>query len=417
MKRLLFYLILILSVSILFACESEEPVSIDDNHLEDAIRAEIDKKEGDLYKSDLKDIVKLDLSESGIEKLDGIDALENIETLSLENNDISDLTPLADLDELKELTVTGNPIPEDEDQFEVLDKLAEKGITVKKSVGEADGPGGFLWKVENNDTVVYLQGTIHIGKKDLFPLNEKIENAYSEADIVVPEVDINNMSLIETQEILQKLGMYEDGSDISDHISSDLYSKLEDTLSELGLPIQAVKDFKPWLITNTIQQLMTQKLGYTQGVDEYFLNRAEDDDKEVIGLETTEDQLSIFADVSPEMQEEQLEESLIDMDTFQEQMDKLLSLYMDGDTDELLDYLLMEDGLEENNENASEEEKAFMEALNDDRNQGMAEQIADFLEEDSDLTYFVIVGTLHLTMEPHIRSILEEKGYEVKSIY
>src|SRR5699024_1220194 len=314
----------------------------------------------------------------------------------LENNDISDLTPLADLDQLKELTVTGNPIPEDEDQFEVLDKLAEKGITVKKSVGEADGPGGFLWKVENNDTVVYLQGTIHIGKKDLFPLNEKIENAYSEADIVVPEVDINNMSLIETQEILQKLGMYEDGSDISDHISSDLYSKLEDTLSELGLPIQAVKDFKPWLITNTIQQLMTQKLGYTQGVDEYFLNRAEDDDKEVIGLETTEDQLSIFADVSPEMQEEQLEESLIDMDTFQEQMDKLLSLYMDGDTDELLDYLLMEDGLEENNENASEEEKAFMEALNDDRNQGMAEQIADFLEEDSDLTYFVIVGTLHL---------------------
>src|SRR5699024_8312174 len=139
--------------------------------------------------------------------------------------------------------------------------------------------------------------------------------------------------------------------------------------------IQTIKDFKPWLLTNTIQQLMAQKIGFINGVDEYFLNRTADDGKDVIGLETAEDQLSIFADLSPEMQEKQLEQSLTDIDKYEEQMNELLSLYMDGNVEELLNYLLMEDGLEEN-ENATDEEIAFMEALNDDRNQGMADQIA-----------------------------------------
>lgn len=416
MRRLLVGLMFALLSFILFACESGDPVTFADSHLEDEVRTEIEKQDGDIYTSDLEDIVSLDLSDSEIEDIEGIEAMENLKTLSIENNDIDDFSPLTDLDELNEVTVIGNPFLTDEDQIELLEALADNGITVKKSVGEPDGPGGFLWKVENGDTTVYLQGTIHVGQKEMFPLHEKIENAYMESDIVVPEIDLNNVSMAETQEITQKLGMYGDGTDVSDHISSELYTELEHTLDELGLPIQSVKNFKPWLLANTVQQLMGQQLGYISGVDEYFLNRTEDDGKDVIGLETVEDQLAIFANLSPEMQEEQLEESLTDIDAYEEQMEELLSLYMDGDAEELLDYLLMDDGLEEDDTHATEEEIAFMEALNDERNHGMADQIAGFLEEDSDETYFVIVGALHLTQEPHVRSILEEDGYEIEKV-
>lgn len=416
MKRLFLGIVLILLTSVLFACESGDPVSFSDEHLEDAIRSEIDQPDGNIHDSDLEDIVKLDLSELDIEKLDGIEAIENLETLSLEDNDISDLSPLSNLDNLSEVTVIGNPFLSDDEQIELLEKLDDEGITVKTSIGEPDGPGGFLWKVENKDTTVYLQGTIHVGKEELFPMNAEIENAYAQSDVVVPEIDLNNVSMEEQQQVTEDLGKYDDGTDVSDHISDELYSELEDTLGELGLPLQPIKDFQPWLLANTVQQLMGQQLGYIDGVDEYFLNRTEDDGKDVIGLETVEDQLSILADLSPEMQEEQLEESLIDIDTYEEQMDELLSLYEDGDVEELLDYLLMDEGIDEDAEVATDEEIAFMEALNDDRNHGMADQIEDFLEEDNDLTYFVIVGTLHLTQEPHVRSILEDKGYEIKEI-
>lgn len=416
MKRLFLGIAFIFLTCILFACESGDSVSFSDEHMEEAIRSEIDKPDGDIDESDLEDIVKLDLSDMDIEDLDGIESMENLETLSLEDNDINDVTPLNDLDHLSEVNVIGNPFLSDEDQIDLLESLDDEGITVKSTIGEPDGPGGFLWKAENEDTTVYLQGTIHVGKADLFPMNEKIENAYTESDVVVPEIDLNDVSMQEQQEVTQKLGMYDDGTDVSDHIPEELYAKLEDKLNELGLPLQSVKDFQPWLLANTVQQLMGQKIGYIDGVDQYFLNRAEDDGKDVIGLETVESQLSIFADLSPEMQEEQLEESLIDIDTYEDQMDELLSLYEEGNVDELLDYLLMDDGIEEDEDDATDEEIAFMEAINDDRNVDMADQIDDFLEEGNDVTYFVIVGTLHLTQEPHVRSILEDKGYEIEEI-
>lgn len=417
MRRLFTGFMFVFLTFILFACDSGDPVSFSDDQLEDAIRAEIDKPNDDIYKDDLEDIDEMDLSDSDIENIDGLEAAENIETLSLADNDISDFSPLDELEKLDDVTVTGNPFTDDNEQIALLEDLSDDGMNVKMSKGEPDGPGGFLWKVENDDTTVYLQGTIHVASDDLFPLNVESEDAYTKADVVVPEVDLNGTDMEESQELTQELGMYDDGTDIEDHITSDLYEELEDKLNELGLPMQTAKYLKPWLLANTIDQMMTEEIGYTDGVDEYFLDRADEDEKEVDALETAKGQLSIFADRSPEFQEEQLEESLMDIDTYEEQMDELLDLYKDGDKDELLDYLLAEDEVDtEENEEMTDEAEEFMEELNDKRNEGMAEQIADYLDEGSDKTYFVIVGSLHLIQDPHVRSFLEDEGYDIEQV-
>jgi len=39
------------------------------------------------------------------------------------------------------------------------------------------------------------------------------------------------------------------------------------------------------------------------------------------------------------------------------------------------------------------------------------------LDAEEDLTYLVIVGTLHLIQEPSVISILEEEGYDVEQIH
>src|SRR5699024_4730596 len=118
-----------------------------------------------------------------------------------------------------------------------------------------------------------------------------------------------------------------------------------------------------------------------------------------------------FADTSDEYQVEMLKDVFIDLEDFDEEMQALLSVYAEGDIEALLTLTTVEDAA------MSEEEEAFMQAINDDRNYDMAETIAGFLEEDNDLTYFVIVGSLHLIEEPHIISILEEKGYEAAHIH
>src|SRR5699024_5801215 len=123
MKRLFLGLMVVLLSFILFACESGETVTFSDTHLEDEIRTEIEKLDGDIYTSDLEEIVKLDFSGSEIESLDGIEAIVNLETLSLEDNNINDFSPLTKLNHLSEVNVIGNPFYSDEEQVKLLEKL------------------------------------------------------------------------------------------------------------------------------------------------------------------------------------------------------------------------------------------------------------------------------------------------------
>ncbi|WP_339213557.1 TraB/GumN family protein [Ornithinibacillus sp. FSL M8-0202] len=410
MKNLLRVFLMVLIIG-LTACQSNQTDGIyfEDYQLEKAIRAEINKVSGDILQEDVQSITDLDVSNKRIKSLEGIENLDSVTKLNLQNNSIEDLSPLQEMASLEEVSIGGNPYDDTD-----VKSLQDKDITVITKVevevrGEPNGPGGYLWKVEHGDTTVYLQGTIHTVTDNFFPLNRKIEEAYAKADVIVPEVDLNNISMFEMQAIYMEYALYEDGSSIQDHLSTDLYKELDRVYTELGYSIDMFEQFKPWFQSNLIQNLMMEELNFTDGVDLYFLNRAEQDQKEIVALETAEDQLSIFANLSEEFQVQMLEESLVEIEELNEQMLELLNLYKEGDGDKLLDYLTVE-------QETTAEEQAYMEALNDDRNYKMADKIATFLEEDSGDTYFVIVGTLHLLQEPHILSLLEEKGYTVEQI-
>src|SRR5436189_4364615 len=52
----------------------------------------------------------------------------------------------------------------------------------------AQGPG-LIWKVSSNTTTIYLVGSIHVGKKEYFPLPAEVENAFAECTTLVVELD------------------------------------------------------------------------------------------------------------------------------------------------------------------------------------------------------------------------------------
>ncbi|WP_010095319.1 TraB/GumN family protein [Ornithinibacillus scapharcae] len=410
MKRIIQGIALFLFLILLVACQNEDAVIFSDYQLEKAIRDAISQPDGDILQEDLREITELDLANKRIKSIEGLEYLDGVTKLHIQQNKIEDLSPLEGMDSLKEVNIAGNPYDADD-----LAALEEKEITIHTKVevevkGDPDGPGGYLWKVENGDTTVYLQGTIHLATEDFFPLNQKIEEAYANADIIVPEIDFNNINMFDMQATYMDFAMYPDGSTIDEHISEELYQEVATVYEELGMSMDMFATYQPWFHSTLIQQLMTEELGYIDGVDFYFLDRAEQDQKEVIGLETVEEQLSVFADTSDEFQIEMLKESLIELEEYEQQMTEMFELYKAGDADELLTYLTAEDV------DPTPEEQAYMEALNDNRNYKMAEKIASFLEEDSGETYFVIVGALHLIMEPHIRSILEEEGYVIEQV-
>ncbi len=408
--------LVLVTVLILAACQSEDTINFSDDHLADGIRAELDIEADVISEADLENVRRLNLDNYEIESLEGIEQLESLRNLSLRNNEITDLSPLLELEDLRRLNVIGNPAVDVDEQLALIDDLIEQGINVEfeQVIGRSDGPGGFLWKVENNGTTVYLQGTIHVGTQDFYPLHEKIELAYHEADVIVPEIDMNNIDLMEVQRIYAELGEYNDGTTIRDHLDDETYEELANMFLEFGMPIELFEQYKPWFLSSLIQSLMVEQLGYLYGVDDYFLQKAQIDGKEVIPLETPEFQFNVLADVSDAYQIEMLKDSIVDIEDYDEELQEMFALYKAGDVDELLDYLFVE--TDEDYEFA-EEAQQYMEALNDDRNYGMADKIAEFLENDEEKTYFVIVGTLHLILEPHVGSILEEMGYNVERVH
>lgn len=348
-------------------------------------------------------------SEDGADPKQNNDAVEN-DSEDPENNNGKD----EDSDE-------GGDAPENDNDSNNDNGDAGKGnsefsfIDVKRDNVDGkieSGKGGFLWKVENGSTTVYLQGTVHLGTKDFYPLHDSIEQAYESADIVVPEVDISDIDMFSSLGATFMHGVYIDGTTIKDHIAPEVYAKLEKVLGDYGLPVDIMAFFKPWMISSTINQLIAEELDFMHGIDMYFLERAAEDGKEIIELETMKEQFDVLAGRSHEFQERQLEETLDSMGDFENTMTEVFSLYLDGQVQPLLDYLFPEDESE-----MDPEYREYMKELNDDRNVKMADKIAGFLEEDNGKTYFVFVGTAHFIKDPHILSLLTEKGYQVEHIY
>src|SRR5699024_8282669 len=131
---------------------------------------------------------------------------------------------------------------------------------------------------------------------------------------------------------------YQDGSSIEDHISDDLYAELKKIFEEYNLPSE-MEMYRPWLLSNIIDSLTLQEAGYMYGVDDYFLTKAQEDDKEIKQLETAQQQLTLFADTSDAYQNQLVKSSLDNFDTYKKNMLALYSFYSNGDEEALLNYL------------------------------------------------------------------------------
>lgn len=267
------------------------------------------------------------------------------------------------------------------------------------------GGQGFLWEVNNGANQVYLLGSIHIADEKLYPLPPIYETAFDEADYIGVEVDLQKALSPESMELTLQASQFADGTTIKDHISAETYALLGEKLLALGLPADAFDAFKPWAVTQTLTTLEADESGYSHvmGIELYFLSSASARQLPIVELESMASQLDMFDRFSPELQEQQLLDTLHGTGTGQnmEGLGNLLDMWMTGDDEmlaELADYFQVE----------SEE---YYQLMLKERNIAMTEKIIAYLESDEPAQYLVIVGALHMLGEDGIIPLLEEAGY------
>ena len=263
----------------------------------------------------------------------------------------------------------------------------------------------FLWRVDSDNTHIYLLGSIHVGSSGMYPLDYRIMTAYDDSRSVAFEVDMTKVDPME----MQKYVMYTDGTLLSDKISAESYEKLSKVFDKYDMPAEAYRSMKPWVAAISAQQLiMNREGGYTggQGIDEYFMAQAGKDSKEIRSLETIEYQMNLFEEFG-EMSDSFIQFTIDNSENTVGEVDKMIKAWKEGNKDALMGFI---------NDSKSDypEFEGVFEKLIDVRNNNMTKKIEEWLTEER--TIFVVVGAGHLIGENGIISQLEKTGkYDIEN--
>lgn len=289
--------------------------------------------------------------------------------------------------------------------------------------GQDAGSKGLLWKATNGDNTLYLLGTIHLDRDNVYPLHKSLRDAIQASEEVIFELDLNDQEGIA---LLQSLQTYQDGTTLADHISPALYQRVQAAAAALGMEPNGLDTYKPWALASTFSTLSMQDDttgSNAMAIDSYVNAAAVNAGKAIGAVETYAFQGGIFDGLSPEYQETYLDSCLaafertlsgeapsdeIDaaLQAQEEMLSAMFAAWKERDPEafaQVYDKAAIINSTDELNS------KLFTQ-----RDPGMIEAAAGYLETEGSHTYFMAVGAGHMVDPGGIVSGLKELGYTVE---
>jgi len=265
----------------------------------------------------------------------------------------------------------------------------------------------FLWKIQSETNTVYLLGSLHFARKEIYPLRQRIENAFDQSDFLVVEANVNDIGKADFQKLMGS-AIYPADDTLEKHLSTETYERVKKEMGGLGIPVELINKQKPWFLSMTMVALESLKLGFdpNYGIDKYFLKKAEGK-KKILELESLDYQIGLFSNFSDREQELLLIYTFKDLTIMEQELDKLTQAWTTGDTkgmESILTKSLLED----------KRLSSIYEKLVYERNKQMVLTIENFLKTKK--TYFVIVGAGHLVGKEGIIELLKTSGYRVEQL-
>jgi uncharacterized protein YbaP (TraB family) len=265
----------------------------------------------------------------------------------------------------------------------------------------------FLWKVQSKTNTVYVLGSIHYLKKEMYPLDEKIEKAFGQSEILVVEADVANISKEDIQKLMEN-AFYTENDTLQKNLSAETYGLVKKKLEELGASLEVANKYKPWFLGLNLVSLEALKLGFdpNYGIDRYFLEKAAER-KKILELESLEYQFKLFSALSKKDQESFLLYIVKDIKVLEQELDGLVKAWTAGDEKRI--ELIMTKSIKQDKRLIPIYEKLVVE-----RNKKMVSKIEEYLKEKE--TFFVVVGAGHLVGNRGIIKLLKGKGFLIEQL-
>lgn len=258
-----------------------------------------------------------------------------------------------------------------------------------------------LWKISGNglEKPSYLFGTMHAVCEINF--DEKLKKALDETTQMYLEIDMDDPKL---QVKMMKRMMLTDSITLSSLMREE-DAKIVDAFlkSNTGISLKGFNMYKPLMISSMLIPKMLNCPMKT--VETELIKISKEQNEEIYGLETIEDQLDVFDKIPLQIQIDELVKTAKDnMVKDKTEIQKMLSVYKSEDIEAMLNMM---------DESENKISSDFNAILLVERNKNW---IAVIEKTSKEKPTFYGVGAAHLAGENGVIKLLRKKGYKVEAV-
>ena len=263
---------------------------------------------------------------------------------------------------------------------------------------------GLLWRITRDGRSAYLYGSIHLGKLDWAFPGPQVRAALTATDTLALEIDVGD------PQMLARLKPPTDRTVPT--LAPALRERLGRQSDAACIPREALAALHPVMQAVTLTVLAARWQGLDPGYAQEFVlsGFARAGQRQVVSLESPELQMALLIPreaAAAERMVEQIVEQL-EQGKAQRVMSRLADAWERGDLDEIGNYEGWCDCV------ATEDDRAQMKRLNDDRNPALADAIDALHREGKKV--FAAVGSLHMTGPKGLPLLMQQRGFTVERV-
>ena len=260
-----------------------------------------------------------------------------------------------------------------------------------------------LWVIRDEDTTIYLFGTVHILKPGMTWFDEAVKDSFEASDELVVEMIKPDPAAM--AKVIGDMAIDKTGISLRDKLTAADRTKYEAALARLNLPVASFDPLDPWFASVNISLIPLMRNGYAsdQGADDELQAQAKARSMQITGLETPEQQLGFFDNLPEDVQIRFLNFTIDTIDEAADGMEQMVIEWANAHVEQLGELM-----------NAGLEDKIIYDTLLVNRNKSWAEWVEQRMAQPG--TVFMAVGAGHLAGDSSLQAVLAKKGLVAQRI-
>ena len=275
-------------------------------------------------------------------------------------------------------------------------------------------PKSCVWRVTNAKAPFYLVGSIHALSKKDYPLPAPYEIALRNSRRFLFEFDPSRH--VEFEKKFEAAGKYPRGQDIRSKIHPDLLAWLRQNILTVEADqrqgrrehvrgFDSQMGYKPWWIAQHLVGPATYtKSSLSHGLDNYFVDRAGKERKEIAGLESVDEHVAVMGGLSDRDSEFILRDALDEPRNAEKEFSRMHKAWRKGDTDALW----------AGDTRLRTKAPWIAARFVDNRNTKWVPRIEAELKSGKPTA--IVAGALHFSGPNSVIKLLEKRGYKIEQL-